>query len=120
MYSGFFATYIPFEITVLQAHVLILSLFASTIGPFGGFFASGLKRSIKIKDFANSIPGHGGVSDRMDCQIIMGAFTYFYINSFVRASFTENITFWIALLTPSEQLTLYKALKQKLTQEGLI
>ena len=31
--------------------MLVLSLFASTIGPFGGFFASGLKRSIKIKDF---------------------------------------------------------------------
>lgn len=95
------ANYLPFEITKLQAHVLILSLFASIIGPFGGFFASGLKRAIKIKDFANSIPGHGGVSDRMDCQIIMGAFTYFYIHSFVRTSFTENITFWLTLLTPS-------------------
>ena len=100
-YAGFWTAYIPIEITVLQAHVLILSLFASTIGPFGGFFASGLKRAIKIKDFANSIPGHGGVSDRMDCQIIMGAFTYFYINSFVRGSFTENITFLLALLTPA-------------------
>jgi hypothetical protein len=28
---------------------MLFSLFASTIGPFGGFFASGLKRSIKIK-----------------------------------------------------------------------
>lgn len=101
MYIGFFAEYFPLEITNLQAHVLVLSLFASIIGPFGGFFASGLKRAIKIKDFANSIPGHGGVSDRMDCQIIMGAFTYFYIHSFVRSSFNENITFWLTLLTPS-------------------
>jgi CDP-diglyceride synthetase len=28
---------------------MIFSFFASTIGPFGGFFASGLKRSVKIK-----------------------------------------------------------------------
>jgi hypothetical protein len=28
---------------------MLFSLFASIIGPFGGFFASGLKRSIKIK-----------------------------------------------------------------------
>jgi CDP-diglyceride synthetase len=28
---------------------MIIGLFASIIGPFGGFFASGLKRSIKIK-----------------------------------------------------------------------
>jgi phosphatidate cytidylyltransferase len=36
-------------ITRLQSHILVLSLFASIIGPFGGFFASGLKRAIKIK-----------------------------------------------------------------------
>jgi phosphatidate cytidylyltransferase len=39
----------PLGITKLQAHFMPFSLFASTIGPFGGFFASGLKRSIKIK-----------------------------------------------------------------------
>ncbi len=83
----------------MQAHSLILALFASTIGPFGGFFASGLKRAIKIKDFGNSIPGHGGVSDRMDCQVIMGAFTYFYLNSFVQPSLGTNIAFCLSLLT---------------------
>lgn len=66
-------------------HVFILSLFASIVGPFGGFFASGLKRSIKIKDFSNLIPGHGGISDRMDCQMIMGSFTYFYLNTFLNS-----------------------------------
>jgi phosphatidate cytidylyltransferase len=30
---------------------MILSLFASLIAPFGGFFASGFKRAIKIKVF---------------------------------------------------------------------
>jgi phosphatidate cytidylyltransferase len=39
----------PLALTQLQAHFMLFSLFASTIGPFGGFFASGLKRSIKIK-----------------------------------------------------------------------
>jgi phosphatidate cytidylyltransferase len=33
----------------------VLSSFASLVAPFGGFFASGLK----LKDFGNSIPGHG-------------------------------------------------------------
>lgn len=37
--------------THLQAHMMLMSLFASIIGPFGGFFASGLKRAIKIKVF---------------------------------------------------------------------
>jgi hypothetical protein len=27
------------------------------IAPFGGFFASGVKRAFKIKDFSDSIPG---------------------------------------------------------------
>jgi phosphatidate cytidylyltransferase len=86
--------------------VLILSLFASTIGPFGGFFASGLKRSIKIKDFSNLIPGHGGISDRMDCQLIMGSFVYFYLNAFlVRSNF--NPTFWLNQLTPDQQILLF-------------
>ncbi|KAL0414407.1 UNVERIFIED_CONTAM: Phosphatidate cytidylyltransferase 1 [Sesamum radiatum] len=58
------------EISVLpvQWHALGLGLFASIIAPFGGFFASGFKRAFKIKDFGDSIPGHGGITDRMDCQ----------------------------------------------------
>jgi phosphatidate cytidylyltransferase len=91
-------------------HVLVLSLFASTIGPFGGFFASGLKRSIKIKDFSNLIPGHGGISDRMDCQLIMGSFVYFYLNAFlVRGYF--NPEFWLNQLTPEQQMILFKELQ---------
>ena len=45
-------------------------MFASIIAPFGGFFASGFKRGFKIKDFGDSIPGHGGMTDRMDCQVM--------------------------------------------------
>ncbi|KAL6999205.1 phosphatidate cytidylyltransferase [Sarracenia purpurea var. burkii] len=41
-----------------------------TGSPFGGFFASGFKRAFKIKDFGNSISGHGGFTDRMDCQVL--------------------------------------------------
>ena len=48
-----------------------------------GLFASGFKRSIKIKDFADTIPGHGGVTDRMDCEMLNGAFVYIYLNQFV-------------------------------------
>ena len=44
-------------------------MFASIIAPFGGFFASGFKRGFKIKDFGDFIPGHGGMTDRMDCQV---------------------------------------------------
>jgi len=68
-----------------QKHALALSIFASTIGPFGGFFASGFKRAFKIKDFGDTIPGHGGFMDRFDCQVIMATFVNVYIHSFIRA-----------------------------------
>lgn len=73
------------EISVLpvQWHALCLGLFASIIAPFGGFFASGFKRAFKIKDFGDIIPGHGGFTDRMDCQMVMAIFAYIYHQSFV-------------------------------------
>ena len=55
---------------VLQLHAVVMAMFASIIAPFGGFFASGFKRGFKIKDFGDSIPGHGGMTDRMDCQVM--------------------------------------------------
>lgn len=62
---------------------MVLSIFASLIAPFGGFFASGFKRAFRIKDFGESIPGHGGVTDRMDCQVLMGFFVWVYCGTFV-------------------------------------
>ncbi|THU62755.1 hypothetical protein C4D60_Mb01t08470 [Musa balbisiana] len=72
-----------FSVMPVQWHALALGLFASIIAPFGGFFASGLKRSFKIKDFGDTIPGHGGFTDRMDCQMMMAVFAYIYHQSFV-------------------------------------
>ncbi|ORC87506.1 putative CDP-diacylglycerol synthetase [Trypanosoma theileri] len=66
-----------------QQHALVLATFASLVAPFGGFFASGLKRAFKLKDFGDLIPGHGGITDRMDCQGMMGFFTYVYLRSYV-------------------------------------
>lgn len=68
----------------IYIHSLVISAFASLIAPFGGFLASGFKRAFKIKDFSEVIPGHGGFADRMDCQFIMGLFTYLYVNNFIK------------------------------------
>jgi phosphatidate cytidylyltransferase len=73
-------------IAPIQIHTLFMACFASLIAPFGGFFASGVKRAFNVKDFGQSIPGHGGLTDRMDCQFLMGLFAYMYYQSFIKVS----------------------------------
>ncbi|KAK9127010.1 hypothetical protein Scep_015856 [Stephania cephalantha] len=83
---GWFPEWFPWkEVSIMpvQWHALCLGLFASIIAPFGGFFASGFKRAFKVKDFGDSIPGHGGITDRMDCQMVMAVFAYIYHQSFI-------------------------------------
>ena len=75
----------------IQIHALWLALFASLVAPFGGFFASAIKRAYGIKDFDSIIPGHGGVMDRMDCQFLMALCTWVHYN--VRQVQTLGIVF---------------------------
>lgn len=75
-----------FSWTPFQCHALVMAAFASLVAPFGGFFASGFKRAFRIKDFGHSIPGHGGLTDRFDCQFLMGLFSYVYFSSLIRDS----------------------------------
>ncbi|KXS97258.1 hypothetical protein AC578_33 [Pseudocercospora eumusae] len=117
--------FLPQTLTVspMQFHILVMASFASLIAPFGGFFASGLKRTFNIKDFGDSIPGHGGMTDRMDCQFIMGFFSYMYYQSFIamhKATIGGVIETAITGLTPEEQMAVVKGLAQHLYNQGTI
>ncbi|KAF8210315.1 cytidylyltransferase family-domain-containing protein [Mycena galopus ATCC 62051] len=97
-----------------QFHLLCMSGFASLVAPFGGFFASGFKRAFNIKDFGHSIPGHGGMTDRMDCQFLMGVFVYVYHSSLIREHHTI-----VSGLTTEEQLELVADLQRYLAGQGI-
>ncbi|KAG6695482.1 hypothetical protein I3843_09G100300 [Carya illinoinensis] len=122
---GWVSQWFPWkEVSILpvQWHALCLGLFASIIAPFGGFFASGFKRAFKIKDFGDSIPGHGGITDRMDCQMVMAVFAYIYQQSFVvqqNLSVDTILNQIMMSLTFKEQQDLYIKLGEIL-QERLV
>ncbi|PPQ98638.1 hypothetical protein CVT24_003971 [Panaeolus cyanescens] len=106
-----------------QLHLLVLACFASLVAPFGGFFASGFKRAFNIKDFGHSIPGHGGMTDRMDCQFLMGIFTYVYYSSLIRV---HQVTVGgvlqtiVSSLTIEQQLELISDLSRYLEKQGIV
>ncbi len=57
---------------------LIYGLLLSAVSTFGDLFQSLWKRSIGIKDSGNIIPGHGGILDRMDAQLLAAPFSVFF------------------------------------------
>jgi phosphatidate cytidylyltransferase len=71
--------------SALNAHIIRLLLAGavlSLLSVVGDLIASFIKRSFKIKDFGNLLPGHGGILDRFDSvlavSIAMYAFSTFF------------------------------------------
>ncbi|KAL7546705.1 hypothetical protein ACHAWF_010033, partial [Thalassiosira exigua] len=91
------------SIVPIQLHAISLSLFASLVAPFGGFLASAIKRAYRIKDFDSIIPGHGGLMDRFDCQLITALATWVHYNTFVK----------ITTVSVSKLLYMYKLLGEE-------
>lgn len=68
-----------FVVPNLLIHCLIIGLIGGILSQCGDLTASAYKRKMKIKDYGNLIPGHGGIMDRFDSVLFTAPVVYYYI-----------------------------------------
>ena len=75
--------YYWFYTTLDTIHWLVLSSIIVVAGSFGDLVESMLKRSLALKDSAQSIPGHGGFLDRFDSFLLASPFVAAFLKLLV-------------------------------------
>ena len=63
-------------------HLFFLTVFTSAVGQLGDLAESMIKRSVRIKDSSNLIPGHGGILDKADSLFFAAPVFYYYLKLF--------------------------------------
>ena len=59
-------------------HLVTLGIIISVVGQLGDLMFWSIKRDLRIEDFDTTIPGHGGLLDRLD-SVIFAAPVYFHV-----------------------------------------
>lgn len=79
---GFGFGYIPWFSSLSSMEWAVISWLIAYFSATGDLVQSLMKRSLKIKDSGNILPGHGGFLDRFDAFIFVIPFIAFYILCF--------------------------------------
>lgn len=67
LFAGLFSIFVlPLWFGISSEQGLIIGVVLAILGTVGDFFASAIKRDLGVKDFAQTLPGHGGMMDRLD------------------------------------------------------
>ncbi|MGH0157027.1 UNVERIFIED_CONTAM: hypothetical protein FKN15_032493 [Acipenser sinensis] len=98
-----------------QIHSVALSAFASLMGPFGGFFASGFKRAFKIKVTSSGVSETRSGSDRYATGVSCPC-----LSDRMRGPNPSRVMQQLLALRLDQQLHIFNTLRAHLIEKGLL